>query len=706
MTIAVSDDGTDLHGLGDLDGGLPRGLQSPRGVETTPFSAGDGLWSDWETGKVIDRGDPNAAGIDGMLDSDGTARQLEQVLTLPIRSAPHALVGGSEKGRKLVEENFPEAARIRFIAEQTSGIIFRKAFFELDWRVDGRQVRLGRPPAFRPAIACEQLFNRATGAPDGFRKRVHDPGGIFNPAEWRRWYGPPMPGWIPVSRQRSHIFVNGAHRQPLKGTTDLSVCWWAYETRKKLLFLWMRYIERATDPKFVVYGDSIPEARTNARSMAALRGGGFAPAKRPSDPQARAFEVLEAATAAAPLFAEAARYLNGHMVDSCLAGFTQLSSGAASAGHGSRALAESDSEFFLKSRQAVADEQGLQATTDVLVPLCIYNGLSLDDVPQLKIGPLSKDKVGAALEVVKPLLTAGTINAPDEFLDGLLQVIAPTLNLDGDKLAAAITKYRDEQAEQRDQMQNAMNEPDGEEDPDAAPGQPAGRPGASGLAQRQGAPDDAGADLANMVDAAYAVVEAAGRTGDPDHALDALFGHPNAAPRHIDLATKKADEPKHTGGMVALLPDDDTAGHLLISGDKAEARDDLHLTVVYLGDDVTGWTPARRDRVLADARALAARTGPVDGTAMGHSVFNPNGDGGHDPATVYLISTGDVQPLRDGLERHNASEFPTFLPHVTAGYGLNPSRLSYTGAVRFDRLLVAIGDEQHIIPLTGAPRGR
>lgn len=703
MTIAVSEDGTDLHGLGgDLDGGLPRGLASPRGVDTTPFVAGDGLFTDWDTGQVVDRGEPNAAGIDAMLDSDGTARQLEQVLTLPIRSAPHALVGGSEKGRKLVEENLPEAARARFIAEQTSGIVFRKAFFELDWRVDGRRVRLGRPPAFRPAIACEQLFNRQTGAPDGFRKRVHDPGGVFNANEWRRWYGPPMPGWIPVTRQRSHIFVNGAHRQPLKGTTDLSVCWWAYETRKKLLFLWMRYIERATDPKFVVYGDSVAEARRNARSMAALRGGGFAPAKRPSDPQARAFEVLEAATAAAPLFEAAARYLNGHMVDSCLAGFTQLSSGAASAGHGSRALAESDSEFFLKSRQAVADEQGLQATIDIATPLCIYNGLDLADVPQIKIGPLSKDKVGAALDMVKPLLTANTVNAPDEFLDGLLQVIAPTLNLDGDKLADAIKSYREEQAEQRQQMQDAMNTPD---EPDAEQqGMPGGQPGPSGLAQRQGAPDDQGADLANEIDAAYALVEATQRTGDPDGALNALMGRPDTARRHIDLATPKA-EPKHTGGMVALLPDDDTADHLLVTGQHAEPREELHLTVVYLGDDVTGWTPARRDTVLGDARALAARTAPIDGTAMGHSVFNPNGDGGHDPATVYLISTTGADPLRKGLDRHNASEFPTFLPHVTAGYGLAPSRLSYTGPVRFDRLLVALGDEQHIIPLTGGSRG-
>lgn len=522
MTVAVTEQGTDLTGAGgDLDAGMPRGLQSPRGVDTNPFTPGDGLWADWETGQVIDRGDLNARGIDAMLDSDGTARKLEQVLTLPIRSASHALVGGSEKGRRLVDENMPEAARSRFIAEQTSGIIFRKAFFELDWRVDGDQVRLGQPPAFRPAVACEQLFNRQTGAPDGFRKRVHDPGGIFNAADWRRWYGPPMPGWIPVSRQRSHIFVNGAHRQPLKGTTDLSVCWWAYETRKKLLFLWMRYIERATDPKVVVYGDSMTEARQNARAMAALRGGGFAPAKRPSEPSARGFDIIEASVAAATMFGDAARYLDGHMVDSCLAGFTGLSSGAASgSGNGSRALGENDTEFFRQSRQAVADEQGLQATTDIYLPLGVYNGLGPEDVPQLKIGPLSQRKIEQAMSLAEKLLTAPTINAPDEFLDGIITVVAPSLNLDGDKLAEAIKRYRAEQAEQRKQMQAAATEPDQQ-------GLPGNEPGQSGLGQRPGAPDEQAADLANEIDAAYAVAEAVTRTGDTDGPLDALFGYPN-----------------------------------------------------------------------------------------------------------------------------------------------------------------------------------
>jgi hypothetical protein len=525
VTVQADDSSYDVAGLGgaDLDGAALRRLQSRHGLDTSPFYAGDGLFTEWETGQVVDRGDPNARGIHNMLDSDGTARQLEQVLTLPIRAASHSLVGGSERGRELVEANMPEVARARFIGQQTSGIIFRKAFFELDWRVDGRQVRLGQAPAFRPAVACEALFNRDTGRPDGFRKRVHDPGGMYRAQDWRRWYSPPMPGWIPVPRERSHIYVHGTHREPVKGTTDLSVCWWAYETRVKLLFLWMRYIERATDPKVGVYGNTPAEAITNAKAMAKLNSGGFAPLTRPAgETNGKIFEILEAATAAAPLFESASRYLNGHMVDSCLAGFTQLSSGAASAGQGSRALAESDTRFFQDARQAVADEQGWQTTADIFTPLCVYNGLDLADVPQLKIGPLSKDNVSSALDLAQTLLTASTVNAPDEFLDGLLMVVAPTLGQDPDKLRAAIEKHRADQAAQAQSYDDGYGY--------------AGDAGGSGLGQRAGAPDQTGADLANRVDAAYAVVDAAQRGVDPDDALSALYGQPRIPRTHIDLA--------------------------------------------------------------------------------------------------------------------------------------------------------------------------
>lgn len=153
---------------------------------------------------------------------------------------------------------------------------------------------------------------------------------------------------------------------------------------------------------------------------------------------------------------------------------------------------------------------------------------------------------------------------------------------------------------------------------------------------------------------------------------------------------------EHTGGMLALIPDDIEA--LTIEG--GEPADELHLTLLYLGDDVTTWPQGQADRLRELITASAPALDPVNARVFGHALFNPDGKGG-DTCQVYLIGeTTDLDPLRrwaywvmtSGEDYVTPPEQRTpFIPHVTAKYGRG-AHLTYTGPVRFSTLRLVLAD--------------
>jgi hypothetical protein len=165
------------------------------------------------------------------------------------------------------------------------------------------------------------------------------------------------------------------------------------------------------------------------------------------------------------------------------------------------------------------------------------------------------------------------------------------------------------------------------------------------------------------------------------------------------------------GGMIALVPDDDSLGNLAVDG--GEDPSELHATLLYLGDDddVNGWSDDQRANLGNLVASLAPGVQPIDAHVVGPAHFNPTGgpDGDMDPCVVHLIGgSGDLSDLRDYLtDAINGSDdypdlpaqHPGYLPHVTAGYGLDPSQVSYGGPVRFDKLRYAVGDDVQDFPL-------
>jgi hypothetical protein len=164
--------------------------------------------------------------------------------------------------------------------------------------------------------------------------------------------------------------------------------------------------------------------------------------------------------------------------------------------------------------------------------------------------------------------------------------------------------------------------------------------------------------------------------------------------------TRMAEESTgHTGGMIALMPraEDATA----MAAPKGDPPEQLHLTLAYLGDDVSEMDTRLRNAIAAAVANVAVGLPPVQSRVFGHGTLNPDGYADRDPCAVYLVGDSDlIGPVRRELAGLAPGEqHEPFLAHVTAGYGVDQRKLSFTGPVVFDRLRVALGEEFYDFPL-------
>lgn len=166
-----------------------------------------------------------------------------------------------------------------------------------------------------------------------------------------------------------------------------------------------------------------------------------------------------------------------------------------------------------------------------------------------------------------------------------------------------------------------------------------------------------------------------------------------------------ADE--HTGGMLALIPDN--TGQLAVEG--GEVPGEIHLTLLYLGDDVSAWEDGQADQLRELVKASAPALDAVEARVIGHAVLNPDGgpDGDRDPCAVYLVGDAPgLDPLRQWAawvtSTHDnyptpPDQFTPFIPHITAAYNADPAQLNFTGPVRFGTLRLALASDVLDVPL-------
>jgi 2'-5' RNA ligase len=188
------------------------------------------------------------------------------------------------------------------------------------------------------------------------------------------------------------------------------------------------------------------------------------------------------------------------------------------------------------------------------------------------------------------------------------------------------------------------------------------------------------------------------------------------------MATLTAAADSHTqGGMIALIPSAEDAARLAVAG--GEAPEELHLTLLFLGDDGGAWTEAERDDLEQTIRLTVEDrgVGPVHAKAFGAAHWNAGGD-----SPCWVWSIGDAEPGGIGrsetlqqvrglvIEALTQSRTPDVPPqhtpwaaHVTAAYSGDPALLpeleQRLGPITFDRIRLAFGDDDRDIPLMSGP---
>lgn len=165
----------------------------------------------------------------------------------------------------------------------------------------------------------------------------------------------------------------------------------------------------------------------------------------------------------------------------------------------------------------------------------------------------------------------------------------------------------------------------------------------------------------------------------------------------------------HDGVMVALVPT--APEQLAIDHPEALPPTELHVTLCYLGK-VQNLSSTDQTKILAQARKACDEAGQAfNASADGVIVMGQNEDGV--PATALLIQSDEIVSLYDAMAKSLAyqSNYPSFIPHMTTGYGVpvEAAQEHLGQPIDFNTVIVKFGDAIHRIPLqsamVAAPRG-
>lgn len=378
---------------------------------------------------------PTEEDIAEMLRLDGKARSIEQVLTLPLRSADWEVVpaDGDSGEAEWVKDRLtrpPWAGGMStplelVIGQMTSAVLYRRAHFEKVWAVSDDGDNVLDKLAFRPAHSCTLRRDQRVGTFQGFKQRFLMDGRQEE---------------VTIKPDKAFVYIHGQHRDPLQGVSDLETAYAAFESKQKLRWLWFSALENHTLPKTIVKsGQTLgneAEKQQLAEKVASLKGGGVV-ALDPGD-EVDKFDPTVGDASGQSAFQEAMAYLDSEMSASVLAGFTDLTKQAGQ-GRGSFALSKDQSDFFLRSRQAVLGEMGTAFTAWVIADLVRWNFGPKGKVPRLEFGELAEGAATEALELFKELAgRPADPRLPGIFFDELTERVATKLNLGPDKIRKAI----------------------------------------------------------------------------------------------------------------------------------------------------------------------------------------------------------------------------------------------------------------------------
>lgn len=407
----------------------PPDTKPPEGELGTTLSYSDSLFADYL--------DPTSGSIAwweardyrDMLRTEGQARKVEQVLTLPLLSAPRKFTPAKgDKGEcEWVTDTLTRPANNggmstpfgQVIAQMTTAVTYRVASFEKVWVTRDDDFVYDKL-AFRPAVNTRVMRDRKTGGYRGIRQ--DPPFGETDP--------------INIDARRAFTYTHGVHRSPILGSSDMEiplVCWRA---KQKLRFLWFLFLELHAQPKVTteLTGDGGGDHKTTkdaAKLISRMRGGGAI-----ALPPGVTANVLETSGRADALFKAALDYLDSEMTGQVLAQFADLAS-AANNGVGSFAMSRDQSDFYMQSRRYVADEMSEQVTNFVVADLIKWKYGPSGACPRFELGPL----VAPDLETLTALLAQAAPQGqglPGEFVAFLVEQTSMALGMSVDKVAELV----------------------------------------------------------------------------------------------------------------------------------------------------------------------------------------------------------------------------------------------------------------------------
>lgn len=420
-----------------------------------PLGKEDGTafgWFDrWNVGmtpdgkSIVDYSDWEARELHEMLRKDYKAQQIEKVLTLPILSAEHTTQpANGDKGEAAWLKNYWETDRFsggcltsldQIIGLMTSAFYYKRAYFEKVWAV-GVGAFAGKTVyadvAFRPQTTCRLMRNPVNGRATGFEQEAYYIGaGVLNPNKWP----------IQIRNNRAFVYTHGTNKDPLNGTSDMNVAFWAWQTKMKILMLWFQFLQGVSLPRTVVRAGDIDTATAVAQQISKLKSSGIIPVAAPAGPSSVSIDAFDVSGKGAEQFTEAINWLDSAATQSILAGFLDLTVRAATSGAGSYALSQDASDFFLQSLESKAGEMAEQIRWGLFAPLIFANFGPNAAVPKLVFEPLNDIDKSAALELLKQAMAAppgGPV--PVSFVAGLASQVAQYLGMDGEQARQDFTQ--------------------------------------------------------------------------------------------------------------------------------------------------------------------------------------------------------------------------------------------------------------------------
>lgn len=399
------------------------------GTEIAGWRQFAGFGVDPDTGDLVDySAEWKTSDIETMLDTDGRARAAEQALTLPLRGAPLTIKPGDGDTGEADAAN-AMLAGLGDPVEETLGqaaqsLIYRVTFLEKLWTVVDGEFTYSRL-AWRPPDACAVTRDPGSGALTGFKQSMTWWGGRNATGQ--------KPSWVQIPAAKAAVFVHGRARNPIRGVSELQAAYRCYQDKQKIRWLWTVFLKGAAVQRLVAHTQPGSEQKI-ANALAQLSSGGVAAV---AEQDLVGLDILNATDSGA-FFKEALAYLDDEMLASILAGFLGLS-GAATSGRGSFALSKDQSDFFTQAQDASAREIAATFRTQIVRPFLLVNRGAKASVPRVTLGPIDRATAQEQMDFLKGLVASpsGTI-LPSEFVDELSLQIAAFLDLDTDKVRAAI----------------------------------------------------------------------------------------------------------------------------------------------------------------------------------------------------------------------------------------------------------------------------